>query len=258
MQEITNYEHNHQYIRVLEPPAVGAEQDWLNPQFWQQREAVVGQSKGRNTVWFVTDGQREFVLRHYYRGGLPGKFIRDQFLYTGMENTRSIAEFNLLGSMHALGLPVPKPVAAKVYQIGLWYRADILIERIANSQDLFSALSRAPVAEPVWHAIGTTIAAFQLAGVQHSDLNCHNILLQHATVKGATATVQSEQETKIWLIDFDRCDMRPPGAWQERNLKRLKRSLRKEQAQQRDFFWQEQDWQALLRGYNEHVRNHQG
>lgn len=258
MQNHTSYARNHQYTRVLTAPEIGTEKDWFNPQFWQQQNAVVGQSKGRNTVWFVTDGQREFVLRHYYRGGLPGKFIRDQFLYIGMEKTRSIAEFNLLRSMYALGLPVPKPVAAKVYQIGLWYRADLLIERIPHSQDLFSALTQGPIAKPVWHAVGVTIAAFQLAGVQHSDLNCHNILLQHATAEGAALAVQGEQETKIWLIDFDRCDMRPPGAWQERNLKRLQRSLRKEQAQQPNFYWQEQDWQALLRGYNEHVRNHQG
>ncbi|WP_331689416.1 lipid IV(A) 3-deoxy-D-manno-octulosonic acid transferase [Aquilutibacter rugosus] len=48
---------------------------YFQSEFWQQQGLVTGQSKGRNTVWFIRqpNGQ-EAVLRHYYRGGLVEGF----------------------------------------------------------------------------------------------------------------------------------------------------------------------------------------
>lgn len=218
---------------------------WFLPDYWRNQNAVTGQSRGRNTVWFVQHDAQEWVLRHYYRGGLPGRLVRDQFFYTGVSQTRSFAELNLLWRMQQLGLPVPKPIAARVQKKGLIYRADILIERITPSYDLFQRLQHSPLAENQWQDIGATIARFHSAGVFHSDLNCHNILLQCA-----------EPSDKVWVLDFDRCDIRDEGDWQGQNLARLHRSLRKEQqkmAQQGhgEFNFSEEDWQYLVQGYGQ-------
>ncbi|MCH8501812.1 MAG: 3-deoxy-D-manno-octulosonic acid kinase [Aliidiomarina sp.] len=218
---------------------------WFDPAYWQQKNAVVGTSHGRNTVYFVMANARHWVLRHYYRGGLPGKLWKDQFLYLGEARSRSFAEFQLLQHMRGLGLPVPTPVAAHVQRSGLYYRADLLIERIVNSQDLFKALQHAELSDATWHRIGFTVAAFHRHHVFHSDLNCHNILLQ----------TQNERE-QVHLIDFDRCRIRQPGAWQQENLQRLQRSLIKERKTIQDehgnaFYYHDSNWQMLLEGYRE-------
>lgn len=237
-KDIKSIQHSNRFIRFIDPPAIGSAEQWLNAKFWQEQKAVIGESKGRNTVWFVTDGCREFVLRHYYRGGLPAKIIGDQFIYTGMEKTRSMAEFNLLLLMIEQGLPVPKPVVADVERSGLTYRASILIERISEARDLFQQLCEQPLLTDDWERIGAMIRQFHDAGVYHSDLNCRNILWQ-----------DGENGSKPWLIDFDRCEIRQNGAWRAANIARLKRSLEKERALHQDFNWQESDWRALLSGY---------
>jgi tRNA A-37 threonylcarbamoyl transferase component Bud32 len=73
------------------------------------------------------------------------------------------------------------------------------------------------------------------AGVDHSDLNCRNILI--------------DAQDKVWLIDFDKCQRRGAGHWRAKNLERLKRSLRKEQAKGAGLHWSQGDWEELLAGY---------
>ena len=53
----------------------------------------------------------------------------------------------------------------------------------------------------------------------------------------------------IWVVDFDRCAVRPGQAWKAQNLARLRRSLRKEQARVAGLNWAEADWADLMRGY---------
>jgi 3-deoxy-D-manno-octulosonic acid kinase len=58
------------------------------------------------------------------------------------------------------------------------------------------------------------VARFHRAGLDHADLNAHNLLFD-APERG-------------WMIDFDRSKLRIPAtAWREGNLLRLQRSLRK-------------------------------
>jgi tRNA A-37 threonylcarbamoyl transferase component Bud32 len=90
-----------------------------------------------------------------------------------------------------------------------------------------------------WQQLGGVIARFHQQGVYHSDLNCHNILLD---AKG-----------QFWLIDFDKCSLRAPGRWQQANLQRLLRSFNKEAGLTPGFSWQPEQWQWLLQGYNEHL-----
>lgn len=242
---------------------------WAEPAWWQQQRAVRGQSTGRNTVYFVEapaaqPGQitteqpatqqpatpqppadqsapAQWVLRHYYRGGLVGKFNRDWFFAVPLANSRAMAEFRLLLWMAGQGLPVPKPVAARFVRRGLGYSADILLERISDSEDLSRLLLRQPLAANQWQALGRQIARLQQAGVYHSDLNCHNILLSKAQ--------------GFVLIDFDKCWRRAGSDWQQEPLARLLRSFEKEQRlageRQQAFYFDAACWQQLLAGYQQ-------
>lgn len=215
--------------------AVSAEQ--FQSQWWHKQNAVIGSSNGRNIAYFLQHQQHRLVLRHYYRGGLVGKVLHDQFWLQGVQQSRAMQEFQLLSWMRQQGLAVPKPIAASYQRSGLIYRAALLIELIPNSQDLAAILQQRAITSTEWQAIGAAIAKMHQHGVYHSDLNCRNIMLD--------ATGQ------VWLIDFDKCDRRAAGSWTEQNLARLLRSFNKELGKLAVFYWQPQDWDALLNGYQQ-------
>lgn len=214
--------------------------DWFTPEFWQQDDAVIGQSKGRHITWFVQPSsdisEQSWVLRHYYRGGMVSKITRDLFVFTGLTNTRPYRELRLLNWMIESQLPVPKPIAARIDRIGLFYRADLLMEKIGG-KDLVAHLTKQELNEVQWSKIGVLIAKFHLAGIYHADLNAHNIMLNDTD--------------KFWLIDFDRCERRViKDIWRMQNIERLKRSFLKEKQQLSNFYFDKNCWNYLLNGYH--------
>ncbi|HEY0921718.1 lipid IV(A) 3-deoxy-D-manno-octulosonic acid transferase [Rheinheimera pacifica] len=215
------------------------ELQYFQPQYWQQQGLVTGQSKGRNTVWFVQQHGKQAVLRHYYRGGLVGKINQDRFWPQPVTQSRAMAEFSLLWQMRQWGLPVPRPCAALYQQHLFGYSADILIERIPGTTDLAHLLQQRALTSVEWQQLGAVIARFHQHNVYHSDLNCHNILL--------------DDQGKFWLIDFDKCSVRLQGDWTQANLARLLRSLHKEHGLHVDFYWQPEHWPLLLQGYNQQL-----
>ncbi|MEN3159236.1 lipid IV(A) 3-deoxy-D-manno-octulosonic acid transferase [Alkalimonas sp. NCh-2] len=208
--------------------------------WWQQQQAVIGSSAGRNTAYFVRHQQHNLVLRHYYRGGLVGKVLHDQFLMQPVQTSRAMQEYQLLSWMRQQGLAVPRPVAASYQRSGLIYRADLLIELIPDSKDLAAILQQRALSGSEWQAVGAAIAQMHQLGVYHSDLNCRNILL--------------DGTGKVWLIDFDKCERRSMAAWTTQNLDRLLRSFNKEKGKLNPFFWQESDWQQLQTGYQQQLQ----
>lgn len=192
------------------------------------RTAAAG---GRGAAWIVPDADGgEWVLRHYRRGGLPAKFVADIYLWTGLEYTRPWREWRLLAEMHALGLPVPRPVAARVVRSGIGYRGDLVTRRVPLALSLAELLANDTIASTSWEAVGACIRRFHEAGVWHADLNAHNILM--------------DGTGGVWLIDFDRGEWRSGDtAWKQQNLARLRRSLRKLG------YGDAQDWRALQQGY---------
>ena len=149
----------------------------FDPAWWQTHRQVVGSSIGRGVTWFVKDESRHLVLRHYYRGGLVGKVVRDRFWFEGVETSRAMAEYRLLAQLSEQGLPVPRPFAARMAKQGPFYRADILIERIRGAKDLVALLKQGAIDSEVWHRVGQTVRQLHDAGVYHADLNSHNLLL---------------------------------------------------------------------------------
>lgn len=208
----------------------------LHSEYWVRQQAVTGTAQGRGTTWFVSYHGQEWVLRHYYRGGLMGKLNKDKYWFSSQMKTRAAREFELLTRLQQLQLPAPKPVAYRVQRKGLFYRADLLSCRIHNAQDLVAILSQHALATQVWHEIGLTIRRFHVQGIYHFDLNAHNILL--------------DTQNNVWLIDFDRGEQRKPALpWQQANMARLLRSFQKEASRIQDFHWQQSNWQTLLEGY---------
>ena len=65
-------------------------------EYWQNRGKVIGSASGRGTTWFIQTDTLQAALRHYRRGGLIGKLIKDSYWFTGWEKTRSHQEFLLL------------------------------------------------------------------------------------------------------------------------------------------------------------------
>ena len=208
----------------------------LSSDYWQQKNAITGSAQGRGTTWFVNHQEQQWVLRHYYRGGLIGKLNKDSYIFTSQTSTRAAKEFELLSVMQKWQLPAPKPVAYRVRRQGLFYQADLLSTRITNARDLVAILTDQTIGDDIWFSIGQTIKKFHNRGIYHHDLNAHNILLDH--------------NDQPWLIDFDRGDLRVINkSWQHANLQRLLRSFRKERNKLPHFLWQEKDWQILLKGY---------
>lgn len=189
---------------------------------------------GRGAAAFVELPVGRALLRHYRRGGWLAKVNRDRYLWQGADATRAFVELRLLDQMRALGLPVPEPIAARYQRSGTYYRAAILVGRIDGAESLAERIARVP-GDIDWRGIGATIAGFHAAGIDHADLNAHNVLIDSA---GA-----------IWLVDFDRAERRAAGAWTAANLRRLRRSLDKLQAPLTVADFESCAWAALLAGY---------
>ena len=60
--------------------------NWFDADYWQQQNKIVGAKKGRATAWFFKHDDLTAVLRHYWRGGLVGKLLSDQYLYPGLND----------------------------------------------------------------------------------------------------------------------------------------------------------------------------
>jgi len=211
-------------------------QQWFDANYWQQQDKIIGAKKGRATAWFFKHQQLTGVLRHYWRGGLIGKLLSDQYLYFGLKQTRVYKEFTLMMRLLELGLNVPTPIAAKVTTHGLIYRGDIITEAVTGAKSVLDILITRPLSQSELKAIAVTLSEFHNHGVYHADLNINNILF--------------DDTGKVFIIDFDRGEIKQPHAsWQTENIKRLARSFAKEQGRNEVMHWQQSDWQSLVCDY---------
>jgi 3-deoxy-D-manno-octulosonic acid kinase len=209
----------------------------FSPEGWVRAVPVEGalRSAGRGSTIYVSDGNREFVLRHYVRGGLIGRVDHDRYLWLGEERNRAFAEWRLLARLAERDFPVPRPAAARYARTGLWYTADLLTVKAPGVTPLSVRLTHEPADADFWRSIGRDIRRFHDAGVYHADLNAYN--------------VQVDEGGRLFLLDFDRGEIRPPGRWQDRNLARLHRSLRKLKRLDLGLRFDERNWDQVLEGY---------
>ncbi len=232
------FHQNNTYVWYDELLISDPEKSLFDIEYWQNQDAVVGNATGRGTTWFIQLDTMQAALRHYRRGGLFGKLVKDNYWFSGWETTRSAQEFQLLQTLSEAGVNVPKPIAARAVRTGLTYQADLLSQRIPNAKDLVGILQQQPVSAEMYQKIGQEIAKMHNLGVNHTDLNIHNILL--------------DADQKVWIIDFDKCAQVPGSDWKNANIERLLRSFRKEK-DKRAIQWQEEDFTHLLLGYSNSI-----
>ncbi len=204
---------------------------------WPNVEPVKGtlRSAGRGNTLIVGDGENEFVLRHYMRGGLPGRIIRDSYFWLSERQTRSFAEWHLLAKLNSLGLPVPRPAAARYCRSGPVYKADLLTIRLPGIRSLADRITERPGDEQFWQSLGAGLHRFHQAGVFHADLNAYNL--------------QVGRDDNMYLLDFDRGKIMAKGQWQQKNMGRLHRSLRKIKQADRAIHYSAANWNQFLEGY---------
>ena len=151
--------------------------DIFNSAIWQNNQTLNENTKGRDSVFFIDIEGKSCALKHYCRGGLLAKLIYDQYLYLGIEKTRSFREWELLLKMREMNLPVPRPIAARVRRNGFLYSADLLSKEIKNIDTFGDKLSLDVIDQKLWPEIGKCISKFHSFGIFHSDLNIENIIV---------------------------------------------------------------------------------
>jgi len=189
---------------------------------------------GRGGIAILEHEGGALVLRHYRRGGWAARISQDRYLYTGEPYVRSFRELRLHAVLAGCGLPAPVPVAALYRRHAAGYEADLITVMIPGAVSLASRLAADGVPPQLWHAIGACLRRFHRAGLDHADLNAHNILV--------------DARDAVHLVDFDRGRLRRAGSWQHRNLRRLQRSLRK-LTRGLPGRWGAPEWAQLLQGY---------
>ena len=200
---------------------------------WRAAGALTAADRGRGGAWFLRTGgdADDWVLRHYLRGGLVARWNPDRYWWRGEEATRPFRELRMTAALHAAGLPVPAPVAARYVRAGWHYRADLLTVRINGVRTLSAALADWPMT--VWMTVGQCLRRLHAAGAWHADLNAHNILValpEDGDVPSVGTLVASGAMPSVHVIDWDRGRLLagPLGQRAARgNLLRLQRSLQK-------------------------------
>ncbi|MGN6312824.1 MAG: 3-deoxy-D-manno-octulosonic acid kinase [Rhodanobacteraceae bacterium] len=217
--------------------AVQPDASWFDPEHWRAHGKLHDQARGgRGSVVFVETPAGICALRHYHRGGLVAPILGDRYLWTGRERTRGFAEFRLLAELRRRGLPVPAPIAARYRHRGMHYTADLLTRRIEHARTLAEIIAAGELDSGMAMRVGVLIARFHSQGVDHADLNAHNVLVG---------------PNGLWLVDFDRGRIRASqGGWCRGNLLRLRRSLLKLGACDRDGEKLDRAiWTPLIRAY---------
>jgi 3-deoxy-D-manno-octulosonic acid kinase len=217
--------------------------DRFHAQGWLHAEPVKGalRSAGRGNTVFVGNIPKQFVLRHYVRGGLIGKVIHDRYLWMGEDRTRPFAEWRMLAKMADSGLRVPRPAAARYRRHGPVYSADIITVRIPNVVSLSQYIAPEPQPAEFWHSLGAAVQEFHQNGVYHADMNAYNL--------------QIDNDGDLWMLDFDRGKLLPPGPWQQKTLSRLHRSLHKIATLDPRLHFRQANWDQFLEGYFDAVKS---
>jgi len=128
------------------------------------------------------------VVKHYLRGGWIRLLNHRSYLRT--RYSRSRAEYEMLASLHAQGLDVPRPLAwAESGRI--WIQAWLIMEERQGVQSLVDlARSQGPRARALMPAVSQAVRRLIELHVHHPDLHPGNILIDAAD--------------RACLIDFDK------------------------------------------------------
>ena len=207
-------------------------EDFFEANKWLQSKNSDLSYSGRGETIFFEYQNLKCVLKHYFRGGILGRYIRDRYLWTGIDGSRSIREFRRLQELSAMGLPVPKPIGARVKKSGATYTADLITIEIENSKTLSELIIDDDADNNVWKSIGKCLHLFNNKEIYHPDLTNNNILI--------------DDELNVYLIDFDTSSsLHQKISSKSNTLDRFHRSLKKTFKNSNKKFL-ESDWNIIL------------
>ncbi|MGY6553945.1 MAG: 3-deoxy-D-manno-octulosonic acid kinase [Wenzhouxiangella sp.] len=184
---------------------------WLQPHYWSAQQALGPSLGGRGQAFLVQTACGPAALRRFLRGGWMAPLLGDRYLRRSADDSRGFREFRLLIELRRRDLPVPRPLAASFEPSGPFYRAGLLTAFIPGTRSLAELAPTLP--RPGWQALADTLRSFFQAGLDHPDLNAHNLLC--------------DQSGRWYLLDFDRALLRSGPAPAASMLARLERSLNK-------------------------------
>lgn len=200
---------------------------------YQLEGKIIHEYSGRGKTYLVTDRyNNRIVIRHYWRGGMMFKLLKDKFFRLSENANRSEKEFDILQTMRKMGLPVPRPIVSRVVKSGLFVTNDIILQEIPGAKTVAKILQERNLTDIELGKIGAVIGQLLTAGILHTDLNISNILLDGAG--------------NIWIIDFDKCFLREINKKKyKKTLSRLERSFEKESKESPNFYWTKDDFVKL-------------
>lgn len=174
--------------------------------------------EGRGPVYAVpAPAGGRWVVRRYLRGGWIAPLLGDRYLREAVP--RPLREARASEAARSRGVPTPRVVAGVTYPSGLFYRADLVTEWVADSVDLATLLFErrsAPVAAPLLAEAASMVRRLAEVGIEHADLNAKNLL------------VRPGDSGSMCVLDLDRAAVRAPGSVDPSAMAaRLARSLRK-------------------------------
>lgn len=231
--------------------ALGIEAKHFEPEYLLSQKLVSATAMGRGTVYFfqLEDAnalQHTLVLRHYCRGGLITKLSKDRFWFTGLVNTRCAKELLILQTLQNHKVNVPTPIAARITKHALTYQADIITAAVPRSTELHEHLLNTEVPNTIWQKIGQEIRKMHHAQVCHYDINVKNILLS----KDELSSNNDIENSAVFLLDFDKCEVKPGNNWKQANIERFRRSIDKQIKKHKPYHFSEANWQAFLSEYS--------
>ncbi len=226
---------------LADPVRLGnAEPELFEPSFWAARGELVEVTAGRGSAWFIARVPVPWALRHYRRGG-PDRPALARSLCVGGRGARPLfRRVAVAGALAELGLPCRGPSQHAISGPDSCIDATLITERISGAYPLSSVLARHALEAATWHAVGAAIARFHAAGVDHADLNAHNILLDDAGAGGGRSGAALTPSTSMRVRTAEsgaactsstsiagrlRGPCAPsarPCAWMSRNLSRLR------------------------------------
>ena len=192
---------------------------------YQLEGKIIHEYSGRGKTYLVTDRyNNRVVIRHYWRGGMMFKLLKDKFFRLSENANRSEKEFDILLLLTEL--------TPRDFKSGLFVTNDIILQEIPGAKTIAKILQERNLTDIELGKIGAVIGQLLTAGILHTDLNISNILLDGAG--------------NIWIIDFDKCFLREINKKKyKKTLSRLERSFEKESKESPNFYWTKDDFVKL-------------
>ncbi len=211
--------------------------EFFEPEYWRRHDAIEGTARGRGTTWFIRSRRQQLRAAPLPARRPDGKNFKGRVICgSGESETRSFAEWYLTYHLHRAGLPVPAPIAARYRRTGMFYRADLITQRIENSESLAARLLEGAA---VAHAVD-----------RRRPL--HPALPRRRRVSRRSQRAQHPADARAGLPHRLRSrQLRKRGWWADTTLVRLYRSLEKVTLLAAPESFTDEDWHSLLAGYRE-------